>query len=297
MQTCDTPLLMNRGAWTSTYSLATSVTDYSRALLSLKSLGRPEPVPRLPHSTIWKVHAFSQTKAALDAALPQTLTADLLGRNFVTSQVRLIQPLWTHGKLRSRYQQAKAGAAIANNDIVETENEVAFNVSRAYLLVVLSDELYTVANEASGYAESVEQTALALAEEDDEYVTMADVLRVRTFRALFQEQAVGMQVSRERALVGLKLAMGVLQSDPLQIADHRLPTDHCSTNLDILKQQAFSQRPELRKLGLATTVADLEHESPGRTFSLTLPHSPAIARSMTTPIFRIPTTRPSGRWA
>jgi outer membrane protein TolC len=95
-------------------------------------------------------------------------------------------------------------------------------------------------------------------DDNDRYVSMVDVQRIRTFRGLFQEQAVGLQVSRERAVAGLKLAMGLAQTELLDIADRQLPTDRCDTNLEMLKQQAFSQRPELRKVGFATTVADLE---------------------------------------
>jgi outer membrane protein TolC len=60
-------------------------------------------------------------------------------------------------------------------------------------------------------------------------------------------------------LAGLKLAIGLSQTDSLEITDRRLPTERCEADLNLLKEQAFAQRPELRKAGLATTVADLEH--------------------------------------
>jgi outer membrane protein len=203
--------------------------------------------------------AFTQTKQALSAAFPQTIQAELLGRNFVTSQIRLIQPLWTHGKIQSRFQQAKAGAGIARADIEATKNEVAFNVSRAYFLTVLSEELQVAASEASGYAEGVERLAQSFVDDGDAYVTMADVLRARTFRALYNEQVVGMQVSRERALAGLKLAMGLSQAELIEIESRHLPTERYAVDLDTLQEQAISQRPELRKAALGTNIAGLEH--------------------------------------
>lgn len=200
---------------------------------------------------------FTQTKQAVAAALPPTIRADLLGRNFVTSQIRLVQPLWTHGKLTSRVQQAEAGAGIAQADVRKTENEIAFNVARAYMTVLLCEELANVATQASGYAEGVQSLAQAQVDDGDDFVSAADVLRARAMQGLYQEQAVGLQVARERALAGLKLAVGLPQESQLDIAERALPTDRIAANLESLKQQAFAERPELRKVNLALRAANL----------------------------------------
>jgi outer membrane protein TolC len=200
---------------------------------------------------------FTQTKQAVAAGLPQTIRADLLGRNFVTSQIRLVQPLWTHGKLTGRVQQAQAGAGIAEASVRKTENEIAFSVSRAYMTVLLSEELQNVATRASGYAEGIESLAQAQVDAGDDFVTAADVLRARTMRSLYEEQVVGLRVARERALAGLKLATGLPQGSNFDVAEQSLPTGRIAASLEALRQQAFAERPELRQATLAVRVANL----------------------------------------
>ena len=202
--------------------------------------------------------AYAQTKAALADALPATIQADLLGRNFVTSQIIAIQPLYTHGKITARYRQALAGANIAKQDILSAENEIAYGVSQAYYTVVLSGQLAQASREASGYSSGVEAMANSLVQDGDPYVTSADVTRARTFQALYQEQAVGMAVARERALTALKLAMGLSQEATIEVVSTALPTEDVAFDLGVLKEQSIANRPELRKIDSAYNVATLE---------------------------------------
>jgi outer membrane protein len=200
---------------------------------------------------------FSQTRQAVAAAIPTTDRVDLLGRNFVTSQIRLVQPLWTAGKITARVEQAQAGAGIAHADMRRTENEIAFNVARAYMTVLLTAEMLNVATQASGYTEGVEALAQGQLDAGDDYVSAADVLRAHAMRALYEEQAFGLRVARERALAGLKLAIGLPQEWFIDVAEQHLPTDRVDASLEALVQQAFNARPDLRKVNLALRAANL----------------------------------------
>jgi Protein of unknown function (DUF1572)/Outer membrane efflux protein len=115
--------------------------------------------------------AYQQTKQALANGLPSSVRVDLLGQNFVTSQISMIQPLYTAGKITSKYQQALAAADVAAQDVFTAQNEIAFGISQAYYTVVLSDLLTRVSREASGYAGGVEAMADSLVKNGDAYVT------------------------------------------------------------------------------------------------------------------------------
>ena len=204
--------------------------------------------------------AYQQTKQALANGLPSSVRVDLLGQNFVTSQISMIQPLFTGGKITSKYQQSLAAADVAAQDIFSARNEIAYGISQAYYTVVLSDLLTRVSRDASGYAGGVEAMANSLVRDGDPYVTSADVSRAQTFQALYQEQAVGMAVARERALTGLKLAMGLPQEADVDVAMTELPPEETAFDLAILKGQAIAHRPDLKKIDSAYEVVTLERK-------------------------------------
>lgn len=204
--------------------------------------------------------AFQQAEQAVSAGLPSTVSVDLLGQNFVTSQISMIQPLYTAGKITSRYQQAQAAACIAAQNVNSSKNEIAYGISQAYYTVVLSGLLSRVSREASGYAGGVEAMADALVKDGDLYVTTADVSRAQTFRALYDEQAVGMVVARDRALTGLKLAMGLPQEANIDVTALELPPEEVAFDLNVLKEQAVACRPDLKKIDSAYEIATLERK-------------------------------------
>jgi outer membrane protein TolC len=86
---------------------------------------------------------FSTAKQAALGSLPGTIRADLLGENFLTTQLQLVQPLWTGGKIRYRTEQAKLGTHAAVADVAKAEQETVFNVTHAYLAIQLAHGLLT----------------------------------------------------------------------------------------------------------------------------------------------------------
>ena len=57
--------------------------------------------------------SFNAARQAVLSALPASYNVDLLGQNFLTTQVTLVQPLWTGGKIRYRREQAELGTRAA----------------------------------------------------------------------------------------------------------------------------------------------------------------------------------------
>ena len=82
--------------------------------------------------------SFDSAKQASLAGLPATINVPLLGQNFLQTQIQLVQPLWTGGKISSRYQQARLGAQVANLGVARARQLTQFNVVRGYLAILLA---------------------------------------------------------------------------------------------------------------------------------------------------------------
>lgn len=200
---------------------------------------------------------FSLAKqAALNSI--SNIEVHLLGESFLTTQLLLVQPLWTGGKISNRFEQAELSVAAADQDVIRTKQQLAFNVSRAYFAVLLSQELLRVTEDAAGHARAVERLANAMSEEGVAEVSTADVLRARAFRQFFEEQRVGMRRGVQRAYTRLKLAIGFDQIHEVQIADRSLPLSRRSLTYMDLHDLALSRRPELAQTDIATRATYLE---------------------------------------
>ena len=176
-------------------------------------------------------------------ALPDQYRLDLLGENILTSQILLVQPLWTGGKIRYRHKQALLGVNAADKDLVKTQQETTFNVSRAYLAVVLAEELASVAQDTAGRFHAIESLVSSLVNAGNRFVTPADVHRVASLRLLAEANQVGLSMSRERALTALRLAMGFDQHTELLIADQHLVVGRVDLDPDVLLEVASLRVP------------------------------------------------------
>ena len=114
---------------------------------------------------------------------------DLLGQNFLTTQVTLVQPLWTGGKIRYRHQQAELGVQAAQCDVERARQETTFNITRAYLTIVLTEEMLVAADDTAGSFRVIED----LTSKCDRYVTKADLCRISSLRCLAEGEYAGLK--------------------------------------------------------------------------------------------------------
>ena len=204
--------------------------------------------------------SFNMARQEVLSALPASYEVGLLGQDFVTTQVMLVQPLWAGGKIRYRYEQAELGAKAAQYDVAKVRQETMFNITRAYLAILLAGEMVQVAEDTAGRFRAIESLARNLVDNGNEYVTTADMYRAGSLRFLAEGEKVGLEHIRQRAYTGLRLAMGVDQQSMFEIADQRLLVGQKDLDASILLRQAVARRPELAKADIGVKVAALEQQ-------------------------------------
>ena len=201
---------------------------------------------------------FNSLKASASTLVPETIEVGLLGRDSLASELLVVQPLWTGGKIWKRYQQAELGVEVNRLDMIRTEQTVAFNVVRAYFSILLAEELALTTAEAVRRVQSIESLIDGQLANFSEYVTTAELYRAQSLRHLYNGQRVEFQQGLKRGYAALKLAMGLEQNASIRIADYRMPRHRETLTFDEALARAMSQRAELAQANIGMQVARLE---------------------------------------
>src|SRR5262249_31751495 len=95
-------------------------------------------------------------------------------------------------------------------------------------------------------------------DENDEFVTPADLYRIRSLRLAAESQKVKFQSAVDLAYAALHTAMGIDPLAPLAIAGEGLEFQPVRLELPALLALANARRPELVLAGLGVRNAELE---------------------------------------
>jgi outer membrane protein TolC len=202
--------------------------------------------------------------AAQQPSLASTLTSpfetDLLGDRFLLTNVLVTQPLYTGGKIRIQNQRAALGVEAAGTEVAKGRQHTAFEVSRAYLGILVTGELLAIIEDTLGGFRAVEKVAQTALEEGERSVTTSDVNRIRTVRQLAEGQRAQFRRDAEYAHAGLRTAMGLPTQQTVQIADTRLTPPAAVPDLPEMVQRALAQRPEVVLARIGMRNAELERK-------------------------------------
>ncbi|MBN2021242.1 MAG: TolC family protein [Pirellulales bacterium] len=206
------------------------------------------------------VPPFSVVKQAALDALPDKFRVGLLGENSLSTELMMVQPLWTGGKIDGRYRQAQLGVRAASADVAKSKQQTAFDVTQAYLGVQLARELTLVMDDAVGQLSAIERLIRALLDQGDRYVTTVDLHRVQAIRYMAESERVGARQAAVLAHEALRQAMGMDAATEFDIADGRLVAHRRDVELPAILGEAMVQRPELAKARIGVQIADLERK-------------------------------------
>jgi outer membrane protein TolC len=238
--------------------LADVFSDGAAFFTLARQLGLPAASAALSNPN---VPPFSTAKQAALGSLAPTFRTELIGERFVTNDVVVTQPLYTGGKIRFRNQQAKLGIRASATDLARARQQTSFEVTRAYLSILLARALFQVAQDTAGHFRAVERlTRAVLEDKENTAVTPADLYRVRSLQLLAESQVVRGRQAGELAYAALHAAMGVEPEVPLRIADDQMDYQPLALALPALLERAYSQRPELAKADLGVRNAALEQK-------------------------------------
>src|SRR5687768_180220 len=102
---------------------------------------------------------------------------------FSRTELRLVQPLFTFGKISAGRQAAEQGVAASKNREAGVMADVELNVRKAYYGLKLARTVLETLNEGMGYLDDAQKQVDEEIEKGTSSVTQTDRLRLRTVRA------------------------------------------------------------------------------------------------------------------
>ncbi len=203
---------------------------------------------------------FESVKQQAAGTVPDRIRVPVLGEAFLNTQVRLVQPLWTAGRIRFRVDQARYGVKFARLAETRTRQEVEFNVTRAYLAVLLSRHLRTIVEDAQEKTDFLLDATRDLVEgQGSKQLTQAEVYQVESADRFFKSQMPRLRAAELRAVAALYLAMGLSQASGLEVANEQLGFFQDVGTVDEAIATGLSHRPEVHQAAVGTRVAGLEY--------------------------------------
>lgn len=244
------------GEFANVFSDAAAFFEIARqanSTVALNALDNPD-TPLFPSGP-----TFNSIKQAAADNAPNTIRVPVLGEAFLNTQIQLVQPIWVGGRIKYRVQQAKYGVRFASQSERRVRQLLEFNVTRAYLSVLLSRHLRDLAERSVAKTKFIERTTKARIERDPFRTSTFELHRVQSYRGLFEEQVVRFRVAEKRAKAALLLAMGMPQSGELDIANEELGFDEVVVSSEESIAVAVGSRPEVTQAVIGSRVADLDY--------------------------------------
>lgn len=166
---------------------------------------------------------------------------------FTQVDLRLVQPLWTFGKLGSRIDAAGHAVEASEAGLDKTRADVLLMVRQLYWGVVLGQELEGAAEDVM---EKVAEAETKLMEQFDEgTATQNDVFKFELFQYEVNRRFREVQAGLDQTQAGLRAAMGLGDDVAVRVETEALETvSFALDSLTAYLEVARASRPELREL-------------------------------------------------
>ena len=166
---------------------------------------------------------------------------------FTQLDVRLVQPLWTFGKLGSRIEAAGHAVEAAEAGMEKTRADVLLMVRQLYWGVVLAQELEAAADDVMEKVEEADTTFQRQYEEGT--ATQNDMFKFQIFRYDVNRRYREVKAGLEQARAGLRAALGLGEGVTLLVETEALDTvSFALQDLPAYLEMARANRPELQEL-------------------------------------------------
>ncbi len=147
---------------------------------------------------------------------------------FTRTELSLVQPLFTFGKLKAAIEAASGGIGAQRAGLTGSRFDLEQQVARAYYLLLLANQLRELAHESRGEIERARRTIVEKLEADTGDFTYTDLHRIDRFVYDVEENANKVVKSQGLARSALRMLTGLSDSDSdsLVLADGSLnPVD------------------------------------------------------------------------
>lgn len=182
---------------------------------------------------------------------------------FSRSELKLVQPLFTFGKISAGKQAARRGLAASKDREAGLRADVELNVKRAYYGLKFARSVLETLQEGMGHLDDAQKQVDKELAEGTGSVTQTDKLRLRTVRAELEIRMLEAQKGADEARSGLRALLGPEAPDDLEIDNDPLEEVNVPERPALhYEEQARLYRPEVSALdNLALSkrsLADLE---------------------------------------
>jgi outer membrane protein TolC len=180
------------------------------------------------------------------------LPSDFGTRNYVQTEIGLEWTLYDFGRTGGHYRQAVARERISEFRLARADQTVAFDVTVAYLNVLLARATRRVQEDAVRSAEAILEDTVARKKAG--VALKDDVLRAQVQLSVSRDALVVAREGEYNALARLNNAMGRNASLPLEVVDLELQPPLPGALADLLEESA-ARRPEVGVARQAVTAA------------------------------------------
>jgi outer membrane protein len=168
---------------------------------------------------------------------------------FTRTELKLVQPIYTFGKLTAGVEAAESGVKASQSRQFGLVADLELNVRKAYWGAKLATEILATLNEASGYLDQAQKKIEEELADGSGDASVTDRLRLRTMRAEIDGRLLEAQRGADLARSGLRALIGPdapadldIDTDPLQAV--QVP-EH---PLERYEDHARESRPEVKAL-------------------------------------------------
>lgn len=169
---------------------------------------------------------------------------------FTRSELKLVQPIYTFGKITAGREAGEAGVAASREREAGARADLELNVRKAYWGLKLARELLSTLEEGSGYIDDAQKKIEGDLAEGKGTATVTDKLRLRTVRAEVDARMLEARRGAELARNGLIALIGPDAPADLDVDEEALEAPEVDgRSVEYYEEQARLSRPEVKALG------------------------------------------------
>lgn len=184
----------------------------------------------------------------------------LMENKSILTDLTLVYPLFTGGKISSVIDQVENSILISENNIALSESEITLNVKKAYYAVILTQQLLKIGSDAFERFEATYHLTESLYQTGSGTVNKLDFLKnkmsLESFRGIVSE----LQSKNEVAKSGLKYYLGLSLSTEISIKDSSLEFGTITPDEESTLKQLISSNIYLKNLDIAKSIYEAKIE-------------------------------------
>ena len=185
-----------------------------------------------------------------DTEQVETIRSDLSDLGiFSRTQIELVQPLYTFGKLGNAKKAAGFGLEAGEAGVEARKNDVVLQVRKLFYGLVLAGELREIILEGGEKVQEARQRVNEMIEEDSEDVGQNDLLKIDVFEFEVLSNRARAEKAIEMGKAALKTLLDIDRDRDFDIIDtFGGPEPVLLEDLDVYVERAKSRRYDIRQL-------------------------------------------------